>query len=130
MAKLSVESVPPPDPTVPPELEELVLEVLEVEELDELLALELPEHDSPQIEPASVTHVAFQLVVQQYESAAHTWVTQGSHPFTSLAPATHSEWAHVPPELLELELDELVPQLLGSGGAWQRLVSALHHQPP
>jgi hypothetical protein len=62
MAKLKVESVPPPGPTDPLELEALdeLLEVLVLE-----LLLELPEHDWSQIEATSETQLAFHAVSQQ-----------------------------------------------------------------
>lgn len=60
MAKLRVES----GPTDPPELEpEELLDALVL--LLVLLLLELPEHDSPQIEATSLTQSASQLVSQQ-----------------------------------------------------------------
>jgi hypothetical protein len=58
MAKLRVES----GPTDPPELEpEELLDALVLP----LVLLELPEHDSPQIEATSLTQSASQLVAQQ-----------------------------------------------------------------
>ena len=69
----------------------------------------------PQIEPTSPTQIASHFVLQQYESAAQIWVTQGSHVATSLVPAVQSAWAHVlpPPPLLPPEDDpELLPEEL------------------
>ena len=66
MAKLRVESVPPPGPT-PPELDE-VDEVLEVLVLVEVLLLELlvpPEHETPQTEVTSLTHIESHWLLQQ-----------------------------------------------------------------
>lgn len=52
--------------------------------------------DSPQIEPASLTHCESHLVLQQYESWLQMLVTQASQPDLSLVPAEHSACVHVP----------------------------------
>jgi hypothetical protein len=119
MAKLSVESVPPPGPMVPtlPDDELLLLAALlelelELDAPDELLLeapaeLELPEQARAQSATASVTHCASHIVEQQYASCAQTVVTQASQPEVSFAPAEHSECAqNEPPVELEAELEE------------------------
>jgi hypothetical protein len=132
------------------ELLDVVLEVvLEVVELDELL-LELVVPEQAQGLWASMTHCESHMVLQQYESMAQTEATHAEHDDWSAPPEAQGAWAQVPPD--ELELDELVdvvvdelldvvdvleleeldepPQVLGLGGAWQKFVSLLHHQPP
>jgi hypothetical protein len=68
MAKLSEGMVPPPGPTLPElddELDALVLDELD-DALDEVLdELEVPEHDTPQMEPTSARQVVSQSVLQQ-----------------------------------------------------------------
>ena len=121
-AKLRTASEPPPGPTVPPELEELVVlldeDVEEVEEdvLDvELLEVEPPQ-DCPQTEETSPTHCASHWVEQQYASLAHTIIAHGSQLAVSLPPGVQMACAQPPPDELEellelddaLELDELL----------------------
>jgi hypothetical protein len=118
MAKLSVESVPPPGPTpplevVPVELDELdeLLDVVVVLELDaaELELLVPPVHEMPQSAGTSPTHCASHELLQHHESCAQTSVAHVSHPDASAAPDVQTECAHVPP--VELELDAALLEL-------------------
>ena len=64
---------------------------------------------SPHTEPASLTQIESQLVLQQYESTEQIFVTHGSQPDLSFAPVKHSECAHVPaPVLVHVCLHTLV----------------------
>jgi hypothetical protein len=45
-----------------------------------------------QIESTSSTQVESHLFLQQYESAAQIFFTQGSHALASLAPVEHKSW--------------------------------------
>lgn len=66
-----------------------------------------------QIEPTSRTQVESHLLLQQYESEAQIWATQGSHDDGSFVPVEQVEWEQllVLPlvELLELELPPVPP---------------------
>jgi len=50
----------------------------------------------PQTLLTSPTHIESHAVLQQYASAAHTLVTQGSHVLASLSPSAQISWLHVP----------------------------------
>lgn len=63
-------------------------------------------HTPPQYVFTSPTQVASHLVLQQYESAAQTFVTQVLQPETSFVPVVQSLCEHVPPVLPPLDVDE------------------------
>jgi hypothetical protein len=56
----------------------------------------VPLHDWPQTLATSETHVEFQPVLQQYESALQMDVTHGSQPDANLLPAVQGSWAQEP----------------------------------
>ena len=60
--------------------------------------------EAPQTVAIWLTHWASQLLVQQYESAAHIAAEHASHEDESALPVEHGEWSHAaPPELLLLD---------------------------
>jgi hypothetical protein len=84
----------------------------------------------PQIEATSPTHVASQLVEQQYGSCAHSCVAHGSHVACNPPPVAQIAWAQVPPSVSPASPARPGASMRCSVLAWSSLDDAEHASMP